>query len=61
MNGSALTPVEYIGRWSINRVQSLGKAGYLTTGALRALRNTELWGPRLVAQMVRVFPYKLLK
>ena len=54
MNGSALTQVENVGRWSINRVQSLGKAGYLTTGALRALRNMEIWGPRLVAQMVAV-------
>ena len=54
MNGSALTPVEYIGRWSITRVRSLGKAGYLTTGALRALRNVEIWGPRLVPQMVQV-------
>ncbi len=54
MNGSALTPVEYVGRWSINFVQSLGKAGYLTTGALRALRNLEIWGPRLVTQMVSV-------
>jgi phospholipid/cholesterol/gamma-HCH transport system permease protein len=49
-----LAPVEYVGRWSINRVRSLGKAGYLTTGALRALRNVEIWGPRLVTQMVSV-------
>ena len=54
MNGSVLTPVEYIGRWSMNSVRSLGKAGYLTTGALRALRNMEIWGPRLVTQMVAV-------
>ncbi len=54
MNGSVLTPVEYVGRWSISSVQSLGKAGYLTTGALRALRNVEIWGPRLVTQMVSV-------
>ena len=54
MNGSVLTPVEYVGRWSINSVRSLGKAGYLTTGALRALRNVEIWGPRLVTQMVSV-------
>ena len=54
MNSLVLTPVEYVGRWSINRVRSLGKAGYLTTGALRALRNVEIWGPRLVTQMVSV-------
>ena len=39
MNGFVLTPVEYVGRWSISSVRSLGKAGYLTTGALRALKN----------------------
>ena len=54
MNGFVLTPVEYVGRWSINSVRSLGKAGYLTTGALRALRNVEIWGPRLLTQMVSV-------
>ena len=54
MNGSVLTPVEYVGRWSINSVRLLGKAGYLTTGALRALRNVEIWRPRLVTQMVSV-------
>ncbi len=54
MNGFVLTPVEFVGRWSINSVRSLGKAGYLTTGALRALRNVEIWGPRVVPQMVSV-------
>ena len=54
MNGFVLTPVEYVGRWSINSVRSLGKAGYLTTGALRALRNVEIWGPHLMTQMVSV-------
>jgi len=41
MNGFVLTPVEYVGRWSISSVRSLGKAGYLTTGALRALKNVD--------------------
>ena len=54
MTTSVLTPVESFGRWSINSVRSLGKAGYLTTGALRALRNVEIWGPRLVSQVVSV-------
>ena len=54
MNGFVLTPVEYVGRWSISSVRSLGKAGYLTTGALRALRNVEIWGPHLMTQMVSV-------
>ena len=41
MNGFVLTPVEYVGRWSISSVRLLGKAGYLTTGALRALKNVD--------------------
>ena len=49
-----MTPVEYVGRWSISTVRSVGKAGYLATGALRALKNVEIWGPRLVPQMVSV-------
>jgi phospholipid/cholesterol/gamma-HCH transport system permease protein len=54
MNGYVLTPVQYLGRWSINSVRSLGKAGYLTTGALRALRNVEVWRPRVATQLVSV-------
>ena len=54
MNGFVLTPVEYLGRWSISSVRSLGKAGYLTTGALRALRNVEIWGPRVLTQLISV-------
>jgi len=54
MNGFVLTPVEYVGRWSISSVRSLGKAGYLTTGALRALKNVEIWRPRLLTQMLSV-------
>ena len=54
MNGFVLTPVEYLGRWSINSLRSLGKAGYLATGALRALRNVEIWGPRLLTQLIGV-------
>ena len=54
MNGFVLTPVEYLGRWSINSVRSLGKAGYLTAGALRALRNVEIWAPRLLTQLIGV-------
>ena len=54
MNGFVLTPVEYVGRWSISSVRSLGKAGYLTTGALRALKNVEIWRPRLLTQKLSV-------
>ena len=54
MIGSVLTPVEYLGHRSINFVRSLGRAGYLATGALRALRNVEIWGPRIATQLFAV-------
>ena len=54
MNGALLTPIRYIGRWTIGGVRSLGKAGYLTAGAIQALRNVEIWGPRLVPQLAAV-------
>ena len=54
MIGSVLTPIEYVGQWSISAVRSLGKAGFLTTGAVRALRNVEIWGPRIANQLFSV-------
>ena len=54
MIGSVLTPVEYLGDRSISFVRSLGTAGYLATGALRALRNVEIWGPRIPTQLFAV-------
>ena len=32
----------------------MGKAGYLAAGAIRALKNVEIWGPRLVPQMAAI-------
>jgi phospholipid/cholesterol/gamma-HCH transport system permease protein len=55
MNASVLLrPVEYVGRFSISSVRSVGKAGYLATGALQALKEVQIWGPRLVPQLVGV-------
>ncbi len=54
MNGSLADPIRYVGRWTIGGVRSLGKAGYLAAGAIQALRNVEIWGPRLIPEMVAV-------
>ena len=54
MNGTIVAPVRYIGRWTLGAVQSLGKAGYLAAGATRALKNVEIWGPRLLPQLVAI-------
>jgi phospholipid/cholesterol/gamma-HCH transport system permease protein len=54
MNGYVVTPVRYLGRWSIGVIRSLGSAGYLAVGAVKALKNVEIWGGRLVPQMVAI-------
>ena len=54
MNGTIVAPVRYVGRWTLGAVRSLGKAGYLTAGAMRALKNVEIWGPRLLPQLVAI-------
>ena len=54
MNGYVVTPVRYLGRWSIGVIRSLGSAGYLAVGAVGALKNVEIWGGRLVPQMVAI-------
>ena len=54
MNGTIVAPVRYIDRWTLGAVRSLGKAGYLAAGATRALKNVEIWGPRLMPQLVAV-------
>ena len=38
----------------MSAVASVGKAGYLALGALRALRKTDIWGPHLLSQMARI-------
>ena len=54
MNGTMTAPVRYLGRWTLGAVHSLGMAGYLAAGAARALRNVEIWGPRLMPELVAV-------
>ena len=54
MNGIIVAPVRYLGRWTVGAVRTLGKAGYLAAGATRALKNVEIWAPRLMPQMVAV-------
>jgi phospholipid/cholesterol/gamma-HCH transport system permease protein len=54
MIGTIVAPVRYVGRWTLGAVRSLGKAGYLTAGAVRALKNVEIWGPRLLPQLVAI-------
>jgi len=54
MQASVLGPVRSIGRATVSSVASVGKAGYLGLGALRALRKVGIWGPHLLDQMSKI-------
>jgi phospholipid/cholesterol/gamma-HCH transport system permease protein len=49
-----LYPVRWLGRTALRVVSTVGRGGLLAAGAVRALRNTGIWGPNLVPQMVAV-------
>lgn len=49
-----LRPVEAVGRAALSAVATVGRAGYLALGALRALRKGSVWGPHLVPQMAKI-------
>ena len=54
MRSSVLGPIQAVGRAAVSAVASVGKAGYLALGALRALRKVEIWGPHLLGQMAKI-------
>jgi phospholipid/cholesterol/gamma-HCH transport system permease protein len=41
------TPIESLGRLSIQGIRTIGRGGVLAAGAVRALRKLEIWWPRL--------------
>lgn len=54
MGVSVLRPVQAVGRASLSSVATVGRAGYLALGAVRALRKVDIWMPHLLPQMARV-------
>ena len=54
MRSSVLGPIQAVGGAAVSAVASVGKAGYLALGALRALRKVEIWGPHLLSQMAKI-------
>jgi phospholipid/cholesterol/gamma-HCH transport system permease protein len=54
MRDSNVGTVQAVGRTVLSAVGSVGKAGYLAVGAMRALRNTSIWTPHLLGQMARI-------
>lgn len=45
---------EAVGRATLSAVSSVGRAGYLAMGAVRALRRVEMWAPHTLGQMARI-------
>lgn len=43
-----------LGRAALSALASVGRAGYLALGAVRALRRVGMWGPHVLGQMARI-------
>ncbi len=54
MRDSVSGSIQAVGRVSLSSVSSVGKAGYLALGALRAIRKVDIWAPNLITQMARI-------
>ncbi|MHB1193696.1 MAG: MlaE family ABC transporter permease [Longimicrobiales bacterium] len=54
MSVLAKGPAQAVGRAALSSVASVGKAGFLALGALRALRRGRMWAPQLVVQLSRI-------
>jgi phospholipid/cholesterol/gamma-HCH transport system permease protein len=49
-----LRPIRYIGRATLGRVASLGRSGYLAAGAVRSLKQVDVWAPRFVEHLAGI-------
>jgi len=54
MRVNVLAPIQGLGGAAVSAVASVGTAGHLGLGALRALRKGDMWGPHILGQMARV-------
>ncbi|MDP2956831.1 MAG: ABC transporter permease [Longimicrobiales bacterium] len=54
MSYSVDGPAQAVGRTALSSAASVGKAGLLALGALRALRRGGMWAPHLLGQMARI-------
>ncbi|MDH5589341.1 MAG: ABC transporter permease [Gemmatimonadota bacterium] len=46
--------IRSVGGAAVGAVSTVGRAGYLAAGAVRALRKTDIWTPHLIPQMARI-------
>lgn len=54
MTHPALEPIQSVGRAVLALVRAVGQGGYLAAGAVRALRNTDIWAPHILTQMYQI-------
>jgi phospholipid/cholesterol/gamma-HCH transport system permease protein len=54
MRVSLVGPIQAVGRASVSSVATVGRAGFLALGAVRAIRKADVWGPNLLTQMARI-------
>ncbi len=54
MTHPALAPIRSVGRATLALLQALGQGAYLAAGAVRALRNTDIWAPHILTQMYQI-------
>ncbi len=59
MRASVVAPIQGLGSAVLSAVASVGTAGHLGVGALRALRKGDMWGPHILAQMARIGVHSL--
>jgi phospholipid/cholesterol/gamma-HCH transport system permease protein len=51
---SVLRPIRSIGRATIGTVESVGRGGYLAAGAVRSLKQVDIWAPRFVEHLAGI-------
>ena len=55
MNATSVTrPIRYIGRATIGTVESVGRGGFLAAGAVRSLKQVDVWAPRFVEHLAGI-------
>jgi len=54
MTHPALAPIRSVGRAALALVRAVGQGGYLAGGAVRALKNVDIWAPHVLTQMYKI-------
>jgi phospholipid/cholesterol/gamma-HCH transport system permease protein len=49
-----LAPIQAVGRGALTFLRAFGQGGYLAAGAVRALKNVDIWAPHILTQMYKI-------